>query len=468
MKFKSIFPQLLVYYIGTTLIGFCLLAILLNFSLQELLLDRKESFLNQQAEKIVETLQENNDNPSLGNLIKNNKHFYNIRTDILLINQNETFKKINKRKNKLLRKNDIKDPKILEQVLKGERIRLVGPFEKSSNEMLLTVGVPIKQQNHIIGGLFLHTPVQEIPTTEVSRLVFLISLIIAVPTTGVLYLLSRRFSTPLLQMNHAAKLIGQGDFKERIRVERTDEVGQLATTFNEMADQLGKLEDMRKDLIANVSHELRTPLTSVRGFIQGMMEGVIPPDRHKQYLDICHRELFRLNSLLTTMLDLAAIESGRITLQPMEIRIDSVISSVSDSVNVRMIEKNIIFSVVHEHEPPKILGDPERLKQIIFNLLDNAIRHTPEYGTISVAARLINSELELKISDTGVGIAPEMLPHIWERFYTGDPSRMSHRERSGLGLTITKHLVEIMGGRISVDSAVGKGTTFTVYLPFTS
>jgi signal transduction histidine kinase len=267
-------------------------------------------------------------------------------------------------------------------------------------------------------------------------------------------------------MNQAAALIGKGHFSERIPVSGSDEIGQLSATFNRMAEQLESLESMRKELISNVSHELRTPLTSVRGFVQAILEGMVPAGQQRKYLEFMYQELNRLSGLLNSMLDLSAMESGRIRLQMRKIRWSSLVETVSEGFQLRMEEKGIAFRVV---EPDDIrltvYGDSERLKQVLFNLLDNAIRHTPEGGRIEVQSRPAGNCVEVRIADTGAGIDPAELPYIWERFYTGDASRLSRRERSGLGLTITKQLVELMGGTIGVTSELGAGTTFTLRLP---
>jgi signal transduction histidine kinase len=244
-------------------------------------------------------------------------------------------------------------------------------------------------------------------------------------------------------------------------------VGQLTVAFNQMAAQLEQLEQMRKELIMNVSHELRTPLTSVRGYIQAMKDGVIPADQYDRYLDICNHEIKRLSALLNTMLDLSAIESGQLVLQPVLIRWNSLVADISDRVTIRMEEKHISFTIKQATtEPITVYGDAERLIQVLFNLLDNAIRHTPDYGEISILSTKKGPWVEVQIADTGSGISKEQLPHIWERFYS-DKRHKSGREQSGLGLTITKQLVELMGGTITVDSVIGQGSVFTLRLPST-
>jgi signal transduction histidine kinase len=450
------------------LIGLALLAILVNFALQDFLIRQKEAAMFVQADEIIDMLQ--NSSLSLDTQFQkietDYKRISNTRMDLVLPDETPFPPQNTKALRRLLRKSEMKDPLLLEKVLAGERVDRKGPFKKTDDQVLLSVGVPILKGGQVIGALFLHTPFQEIQMRDVTRLIVIVALIIAVPAALVLYWISRQISRPLVRMNQAAAAIGKGHFSERITVSGSDEVGQLSVTFNQMAEQLENLETMRKELIANVSHELRTPLTSVRGFVQGILEGIVPPDQQKRYLEFMYQELSRLSTLLNTMLDLSAIESGRITLTKRIIRWFSLVDTVGDSVRLRMEEKNIQFENIEPEDGQlTVWGDPERLKQVLFNLLDNAIRHTPEGGSITIQSTAVGDYVEVCISDTGSGIDPDKLPYVWERFYTEEASRLSRRERSGLGLTITKQLVELMGGTINVESAIGSGTTFILLLP---
>ena len=268
-------------------------------------------------------------------------------------------------------------------------------------------------------------------------------------------------------MNQVVQSIGDGNFRERLDVESRDEIGQLAEAFNQMAMQLERLESMRKDLITNVSHEIRTPLTSVTGFIQGILEGVIPTEQHKQYLEIAHAELIRLSSILNTMLDLSAIESGRVTLNLNPVRWAAIVDNVIERVQVRVSQKGIELNSFTQDESVTIWGDADRLIQVLFNIVDNAIRHTFS-GEISITSMVQNGQLRVQIRDTGEGIPKDIIPRIWERFFTGSTSRTGTQARSGLGLTITKHLVEMMNGHIDVESIPFEGTTFILFFPIFS
>jgi signal transduction histidine kinase len=470
IKFRTIFHKLFVYYLCILLVSFGSLAFLLDFTIQELLIRKKESSLQAKADNMIALLKQDHslfESRLLELKVPNAFRINDIRVHLLLLNRNDSKQLLKIKRNLLLKRADLRDPKLLEQVLAGERVREIGVFRSASNEVLLTVGIPVIEDNRVVGALFLNTPVQEIPTREITAIILLLSLFIALPSSLLLYWLSSNLSRPLVRMNNAAQRIGRGHLQERIPVEGNDEVGQLTVAFNQMAAQLEQLEQMRKELIMNVSHELRTPLTSVRGYIQAMKDGVIPADQYDRYLDICNHEIKRLSALLNTMLDLSAIESGQLVLQPVLIRWNSLVADISDRVTIRMEEKHISFTIKQATtEPITVYGDAERLIQVLFNLLDNAIRHTPDYGEISILSTKKGPWVEVQIADTGSGISKEQLPHIWERFYS-DKRHKSGREQSGLGLTITKQLVELMGGTITVDSVIGQGSVFTLRLPST-
>jgi signal transduction histidine kinase len=463
----SMFRKMLMAYMSVIVIAFSVLTFALHFEIRQFLASQKLHVLNQEAEHILPILERVNGNPRLypafNNLVSRYKRIDNTSVNLLLI-KDSGLAKIQRLTDQLVSHNDILNRPAVERVLSGQQVQLIGPFSTSQRQSTLIVGVPIESQGVIIGALFLHTPMQELQMGQVTELILLIAGPILLLSIVVLYFTSRRFSTPLLQMNRAVQAIGRGSFGQRVPVTSEDEVGQLARAFNQMAGQLERLDQMRKDLIANVSHEIRTPLTSVRGFIQGILEGVIPASDEKQYLTIAHSELSRLSSLLNTMLDLSAIETGRITIQSGPVQWASVVDAVVEHTRVRATGKGLEFEVSDPDATVTIWGDSERLTQVLFNVVDNAIRHT-KAGKISVLSTVIDGKLRVEVRDTGEGISPEVLPHIWERFYTGSASRSSGEARSGLGLTITKHLVELMNGKIEVQSETGSGSVFTIWFP---
>ncbi len=466
----SMFRKILFVYMSVIIVAFSILTFALHFEIKHFLAEQRLQVLSAEARRLVPILEQVNGNtklyPAYSNIVSRYKQMDNVSVNLLLA-KNSSLNKIQNLASQLISHKDIRNVSAVKQVLAGQQIELIGPFQKNIRVSTLFVGVPIHSNGQVIGALFLHTPVQELQMGQVTQIIMVLAIPILILSIIILYFTSRRFSRPLLQMNHAVQSIGEGNFKERIHVNSHDEVGQLADAFNQMAMQLERLENMRKDLIANVSHEIRTPLTSVRGFIQGIIEGVIPPTEQKHYLETAYLELHRLSTILNTMLDLSAIETGRISIDARPVEWASIVESVIMRVQVRANEKGINLLTTTSDLPITIWGDSERLTQILFNIVDNAIRHTQK-GEISITSSIQNGQLRAQIRDTGEGIPNEALPHIWERFFTGSQSRTSNQARSGLGLTITKHLVELMNGHIDVESVPSQGTTFTIYFPIFS
>lgn len=466
----SMFRKILAIYMSVIVLAFSALTFALDIEIKHFLADQRLQILNEEAKAILPILESVNGNPRLypeyRAVVSRYKRLDSTAVSLLLV-KTSNLKRIQRLTAQFVSHNDILNTSAVTRVLNGQEVQLVGPFSKTIRESTLIVGVPIESNGQVIGALFLHTPLQELQMGQVTQIILILAVPILILSILILYFTLTRFSRPLLRMNRAVQSIGQGDFTQRIEVHGQDEVGQLAEAFNNMAAQLERLEHMRKDLIANVSHEIRTPLTSVRGFIQGILDGVIPPLQQTKYLQTANAELQRLGNLLNSMLDLSSIETGRITIDSIPVRWVTIVNSVVDRVAIRAKEKGLELRVVTEDRSAVIYGDAERLTQVLFNILDNALRHTKQ-GQISIESTLVAGQLQVQIRDTGEGIPADILPHIWERFYTGSASRSSNQSRSGLGLTITKHLVKLMNGSIEVESEESYGTTFILHFPLAS
>lgn len=464
----SMFRRILVVYMSVIFLAFTLLSFVINMEIRHYLVEQRFVVLHRDAAILLPEIERANQIPQSNLRFKKQlarlKQRDDVTINLLLLNQGNDLRKIQQLSRQLIRNRDIYNTSAVKKVVNGQIIQIVGPFSKVNRESMFTIGLPIREQGVIIGALFLHTPIQSLQANQVTQIIVLIAIPILIITIGILYYFSRKFSHPLLKITQAVQFIGQGNFNQRVPVQGNDEVGQLAITFNQMAVKLSKLEDMRKDLIANVSHEIRTPLTSVRGFVQGILEGVIPATDQRKYLEIIYKELNRLNNILNSMLDLSAIETGHLTLNCHAVSWTPLVEDVIHRIRARIEQKNLEFRMVETPEDIEIWGDPERLTQILFNLLDNAIRHTSQ-GKIEIINSIENEKLQVCISDSGEGIPEEMLDHIWERFFTGSVSRTSSVARTGLGLTIVKYLVEKMQGTIEVQSTVGVGTIFTLRFP---
>ena len=279
------------------------------------------------------------------------------------------------------------------------------------------------------------------------------------------YFTAKRIINPFVDMNHIVQCYSKGDFSQRIPVQGRDEASQLGKSFNEMADQLKNLEVTRQSFVANVSHELRSPLTSMKGFLEAMMDGTIPPEEHENYIGIVLSETRRMTAMVNDLLDLARIESGIITVNYEVFDINELIRRTLITFEARISEKRMELDVRFSTEQAYVYADSNQISQVLRNLIDNAIKYSPEGRTLVVSTYALRKEVYVTIRDTGMGIPAEDVPHIFDRFYKVEKAHTpSPQVGSGLGLAIVKKIIEAHGQSITVKSARGKGTQFTFTL----
>ncbi|MBE6781486.1 MAG: HAMP domain-containing histidine kinase [Ruminococcaceae bacterium] len=279
------------------------------------------------------------------------------------------------------------------------------------------------------------------------------------------YSIVYRIIRPLKYMSLAAKSVAQGDFSKRVPVMSNDEIGELSVLFNKMTDSLSRSESTSKNFVANVSHELKTPMTTISGFIDGIIDGTIDDSKKDYYLRIISQEVKRLSRLVQSMISLSKLESGENPINYDTFRLSDTVIAVAMSMEQSINDKNIDICGLDRLTETEITGDCDLIYQVIYNLTDNAVKFTQEYGKIDFSLHRIEDKLEFKIKNTGDGIPQKDLPHIFERFYKTDKSRSSNKESLGLGLYICKTIVEIHEGKINVISKQGEFTEFTVVLP---
>lgn len=348
------------------------------------------------------------------------------------------------------------------QVIKGHTIVKEGKFGERFPVPVLTVGTPFKVNDKIRGAIFLHSPVQEIKGTirETYKNIWLASLISGILSIILLFFTSKHISKPLIEMNQISREFAKGNFKRRVDIHTKDEIGQLAVNFNAMADSLENLENMRRSFVANVSHELRSPLTSIRGYIQGVLDGTIPPAQSNKYLSIALDETQRLNKLINELLDLSQIESGQFPLNITKFDINELIRRVLISQEERITDKDIDVIITFQSQSCYVQGDRDRIQQVLYNLIDNAIKFNPKGGKLIIETWRHDDRIFIKTEDRGPGISKEEIVRIWERFYQVDKSRSPKTGGTGLGLSIVKKIIEEHGQEIWVNSEIGEGTAF--------
>jgi signal transduction histidine kinase len=279
---------------------------------------------------------------------------------------------------------------------------------------------------------------------------------------GLSYLVSKRIMEPLVQIERVTRKVAAGDLDERLPDSEIPELNRLALSFNRMATELEGVEQRRRELVSDLTHELRTPLTVVQGYLEGLADGTIEPSP-----DIYQRlvkEMTRLRRLVNDLQELSQAEAGYLPIRsrPFDVRplLDALVQKFSDQI----LDEGPKLQVDCPIELPKVLADPERVEQVLVNLLGNALRYTQK-GKITVRGWKEASKLWIAVEDTGQGIAKEELPYVFDRFWRADRSRDRHSGGSGIGLAISRRLVELQGGTIEVESQLGQGSTFQFSLP---
>jgi signal transduction histidine kinase len=279
------------------------------------------------------------------------------------------------------------------------------------------------------------------------------------------FFLSRRIVAPIQTLSIASQSIANGHYDERVPVNGSDEIAQLAARFNQMATQLEQVESMRRQLIGDVTHELRTPLTSIKGYMEGLVDGVLPstPETFNQI----HYEAGRLSRLVDDLQELSRVEAKAYSLDVRSVPISNLVQATVKRLSPQATAKHIILHPGLPTDLPPALADEDRITQVLVNLVANAIQYTPEGGEVTISARRQADEIHISVKDTGIGIPSNHLANLFTRFYRVDKSRSRNSGGgSGIGLTIAKHLVEAHGGRIWVESeGEDQGSTFSFSLP---
>ncbi len=289
---------------------------------------------------------------------------------------------------------------------------------------------------------------------------FVISLIAAL-------LISRLITRPIQRLAHASKQIAKGDYTHRIPAEEIpqDELGLLGDQFNQMAEKLENIESMRKQLIGDISHELRTPLTAIKGSMEALMDGVLPAEK-STYQQI-YREADRLQRLVEDLQELSRVDSSSLRLEKKNVRVPGLVKSAVTPLENTFTMKGVTLKTRVEGSLPDLNVDIDRIQQVLHNLLINALHFTPADGHVLLEVKQVENAIQFSIQDDGIGISPQHLAHIFERFYRADKSRSrANGGGSGIGLTIARSLVEAHGGKIWAESAgKNQGSTFTFTIP---
>jgi len=303
-------------------------------------------------------------------------------------------------------------------------------------------------------------------TGEITKIFFYAAIATFAIVACMIWLFSYQMIKPLRQMSAAAKKLANDDFSVRVPVTSNNEIGTLARAFNEMADSLSASESTRRNFIANVSHELKTPMTTIAGFIDGILDGTIPADKQRQYLRIVSTEVKRLSRLVASMLSLSRIDNGELHLKKQNFNLSEVVISTLLTFEQKIEERHIDIQGLEScGSAVEVDGDPDLIHQVVYNLFENAVKFVDVGGYIKVTLTDLADRTVLEIKNSGHGIEPEELVHIFERFYKTDKSRSQDKNGMGLGLYIVKTIMRLHGGDITAQSVVDEYCSFTLWLP---
>lgn len=343
---------------------------------------------------------------------------------------------------------------------KEKAISLIHP-RFGNNFMLIGLPVQISGQNQ--GVMFINMPLAPVEETAaiLKRQLVYITLALLVVASVVSLIISKTFTKPILEIKGVSEKMASGDFSDRIEIKNKDEIGLLAETINFMGAELAKIEQLRKELIANVSHELRTPLSLIRGYAETIRDvtGNKPEKRNKQ-LGVIIEESERLSWIVDDMLNLSQMQAGYIELDITSFSLKGLIEHITEKYNLLSEKNGVAISVKKNNGEFVVKADRARIEQVLNNLLNNALNHTNEGGSISVNLIDKDKSIVIEVVDTGVGIPQEELKHIWDRYYKTNKANRRGKVGTGLGLAIVKSILDAHKALYGVESRPGAGTKF--------
>ena len=344
---------------------------------------------------------------------------------------------------------------------------VVTRFSETLSKSMRYMVIPINDANHQYGFIRVALPLSLIDQRldRLRNIAMVAAILTAIIALLLGFWIARSFAAPLSRMTNMAQLYSEGDYKQRLEIDRQDEIGELAKTLNLFAETAAQREATRRDFIANASHELKTPVTAIQGITETLLEDVSMDDEtRRQFLQKVNGQSIRLSQLISDLLALSRLESsGTDSFENVDLK-----EIIEDSCKVLQPfakEKGLSLDVQCPETNVVISGDEESLNQLLVNLLDNAVKYTPEGGKVTVQLTTNNQQAIIEIEDNGIGIEPAEQQRIFERFYRVDKARAKTLEGTGLGLSIVKHIVIRHQGHIALESALGKGSLFRVTLP---
>jgi len=467
MKWRSLSTKLLISSLSVTFVTLVGLSFVITQLLGHYYLNKKKEFLLVHAQEanqfFADYLDDKESLSSLQDHLNDKDHLLSVK--VFVAGTGAFQEKLAAFRDP--EKNEISQ-EVSDRVRNGERVfYFITPPGKSNENKIISLAAPMVVDGKIQGIMSLHAPLYDwvdfLP--GVYRIIWYAALFALIMAFLLTLWLSKKVNRGLSELSTAAMEIAGGSFQKQVPVRSKDELGQLASAFNFMAQELDKLEVVRQEFIANVSHELRSPLTSLRGFLQAILDHTVPQEQREHYLSIAFEETNRLTRLVNELLDMASMQSTDFSLKLTEINLNELVRRVLAKMERQIVARELEVVVSLTEPDPLIDADWDRLEQVMVNLVDNAVAFSANGGKLSISTYLEGKSVRVTVSDTGIGIPAEELHNIWKRFHKVDKVRSRSGLGTGLGLAIVKRLVEAHGGTITAESELGRGTTISFLLP---
>lgn len=360
---------------------------------------------------------------------------------------------------------DVSNPRVIEDFnpsITSDSYYIRDNFFGEFDEEMLSVYTPITSNYKIKGYVVIHQPMRELRarSDDYLSITYITLVVLIFLSLIILLFFTEVFYIPLRKIIYATDQYAAGNMHYEFSLDSSDELGYLAATLNYMASEIARSEDIQKKFVANVSHDFRSPLTSIRGYLEAMLDGTVPPEMHEKYLNVVMNETDRLAKLTNSLLTLNNLNTTGMVLELSDFDINDVIRKTVATFEGTCEKKKISISLILTGEEMLVHADMTRIQQVLYNLLDNAIKFSHNQSTITIETREKNNKLFVSVKDTGIGIPKDSLKMIFDRFYKTDLSRGKDKKGTGLGLSITKEIIHSHGENINVISTEGVGSEF--------
>ncbi|GAA0745301.1 HAMP domain-containing sensor histidine kinase [Clostridium oceanicum] len=466
---KSLFTKLVATFTVIISVSFIIIAAFLSYWFQGYYFDQRKKQLSSEGQYIVRAMSEYSQGITSKQQVKLTTQYISnyLSANIWITDSYGYVDTVSNPKHKSLEGIQVLT-KDLEKLRKGESVENSGEsYDKRwFDSPVHTFEIPIFKGNTFVGAIVMHTPRSEItaPLKRVYNIIWISAIFAIIISSIVIYYFSERIIIrPLSKINNVADKISKGEVDKRVVMYSNDEIGELANSFNSMADSIEQVETNRRQFISNVSHEIRSPITSIKGFIGGILDGIIPLEKQKYYLKITYEEIQRLTRLVNDLLDLSSMESGNLELNIGKVDINEIIRTSIIKFETKIDKKSLRVNVSLEEDKLFVMGDKDRLIQVVINLIDNAIKYASDGGRVNVTTKIRGNKVIVSVFNDGPILSDEDKKHIWDRFYKADKARSS-KVSTGLGLSIVRSILTQHKEDVWIDNKSLEGVTFNFTL----